>query len=141
LIASQLNQLLTVGVQHGASDIHFRPGDAPTYRVNGALHPLGETRLQPSDTREIAMSLIADPKVRDALDSIQEWDGSYAVPGAARFRVNVYRQRSSLAIVMRIIPVDVPTVEALGLPAVIKKIAREERGLIVVTGATGSGKT
>jgi twitching motility protein PilT len=130
-----------VGVQNGASDIHFRPGDAPTYRVNGVLHPLGDKRLGAQDTRAIASSLIADGTVREELDTLQEYDGSHAVPGAARFRVNVYRQRGSLAVVLRIIPAQVPTIEALGLPPVIQKIAEEERGLVVVTGATGSGKT
>lgn len=138
---TQLNQLLSVGVQHGASDIHLKPGDSPTYRVNGVLHPLGETKLTAPDTRAIAELIITDDGVRAGIKSLQEYDGSYAVPGAARFRVNVYKQRGSLAIVLRIIPVEVPTLEALGLPDVIKKISQEERGLVVVTGATGSGKT
>ena len=138
---TQLGQLLGVGVKNGASDIHFRPGDAPTYRVNGTLHPLGQTKLTAAHTRDIARLVISDPEVHKTLDALQEYDGSFSVPGAARFRVNVYRQRGSLAIVLRIIPPQPPSLEQLGLPEVIQRIARTERGLVVVTGATGSGKT
>ena len=75
------------------------------------------------------------------LREIQEYDTSYSIPGVARFRINIYRQRGSLAIVARVIPTEIPTIESLGLPAVLGKIAQEERGLILVTGATGSGKS
>jgi twitching motility protein PilT len=137
----QLGQLLSVGVKNGASDIHFRPGDAPTYRVNGQLHPLGQNKLTPAHTREIARLVITDPDQQNAVDTLQEYDGSFSVPGAARFRVNVYRQRGTIGIVLRIIPPQPPTIEQLGLPEVVTKIALSERGLVVVTGATGSGKT
>lgn len=138
---AQLQQMLIVGVKNGASDIHFRPGDAPTYRVNGALHALGDMRLSPSHTMSIAQQVVSDPATREKLAELQEYDGSYSVPGAARFRVAVYRQRGSLAIVLRIIPPSPPTLDGLNMPAVMKRIATFERGLIVVTGATGSGKT
>lgn len=136
-----LNKLLAVGVQNGASDIHFRPGDPPIYRVNGTLRPLKMERVGADHTRQIAQFLIADPAVRAGLDTLQEFDTSYGLPGTGRFRVNIYRQRGSLAIILRIIPDVVPTLESLGLPPVLQKIAREERGLILVTGATGSGKS
>jgi twitching motility protein PilT len=137
----QLGQLLSVGVKNGASDIHFRPGDPPTYRVNGQLHPLGQNKLTAQQTREIGRLVISDAQVQDTIDTLQEYDGSFSVPGAARFRVNVYRQRGSIGIVLRIIPAHPPTLEQLGLPEVVKRIAASERGLVVVTGATGSGKT
>jgi twitching motility protein PilT len=136
-----MNRLLTVGSQNGASDIHFRPGDPPTYRVNGSLRTLKGERLSADDTRAIAMMMISAPERQKEIDALQEFDGSYAVPGVARFRANVYRQRGSLSVIMRIIPSEVPTLDALGLPAVLKKIASSERGLVLVTGATGSGKT
>ncbi|RYG66314.1 type IV pili twitching motility protein PilT, partial [bacterium] len=96
-------KLLSVGIQYGASDIHFRPGDPPTYRVNGTLAPLKVDKLKPSDTRAIALHVIRDPAVRDGIDSVREHDTSYSLPGVSRFRVNVYRQRGSLALVLRII--------------------------------------
>jgi twitching motility protein PilT len=136
-----MNQLLAVGVQNGASDIHFRPGDPPTYRVNGVLRGLKSDKLTPQHTRQIALNLIGDPRVREEVDALQEHDTSYSVPGAARFRVNIYRQRGSLSAILRIIPAEPPTFESLGLPPVMKTIATLERGLVLVTGATGSGKS
>ncbi len=136
-----MNRLLTVGAQNGASDIHFRPGDPPTYRVNGVLRTLKGEKLLPADTRQLALNLISIPEVQKDIDRLQEFDLSYAVPGVSRFRVNVYRQRGSLSVILRIIPADVPTIDGLGLPEVMKKIASSERGLVLVTGATGSGKS
>jgi len=134
-------KLLSVGIEYGASDIHFRPGDPPTYRVNGTLAPLKVDKLKASDTRAIALHVIRDVNVRDNVDGIQEYDTSYSLPGVSRFRVNVYRQRGSLALVLRIIPAVIPTVEQLGLPPVLSTISENERGLVLVTGATGSGKS
>jgi twitching motility protein PilT len=130
-----------VGVQNGASDIHFRPGDPPIYRVNGVLRPLRTEKLAPEHTREVALHLIHDPEIKNRVDAIQEHDSSYGLVGVARFRVNIYRQRGTLAIILRIIPANVPTIEGLGLPEVLKSIASQERGLVLVTGATGSGKS
>ncbi len=134
-------KLLSVGIQYGASDIHFRPGDPPTYRVNGTLAPLKVDKLKPNDTRAIALHVIRDPAIRENIDRMTEYDTSYSLPGVSRFRVNIYRQRGTLALVLRIIPADIPSVENLGLPPVITEIAEMERGLILVTGATGSGKS
>ncbi|MFY2558112.1 type IV pilus twitching motility protein PilT [Corallococcus terminator] len=136
-----LNKLLTVGVQNGASDIHFRPGDPPIYRVNGALRPLKMDKLLADHTKQVAFHVISDPSVKKQLDTLQECDASYSLPGVARFRVNIYRQRGSLACILRIIPDEIPTIDGLGLPQVLKTIASNERGLVLVTGATGSGKS
>jgi twitching motility protein PilT len=136
-----LDKLLTVGVQNGASDIHFRPGDPPIYRVNGVLRPLRTEKLAPEHTREVALHLIHDPAVKTQVDTIREHDASYGLPGVARFRVNIYRQRGTLAVILRIIPANVPTIDGLGLPQVLKSIASQDRGLVLVTGATGSGKS
>ena len=136
-----MNKLLTVGVQNGASDIHFRPGDPPTYRVNGVLRALKGDRLLPAHTRQVAFNLISDPTARERVDQLQEHDCSYTIPGVSRFRVNIYRQRGSLSAVLRIIPAKIPTLTDLGLPPVLKQIAHEERGLVLLTGATGSGKS
>lgn len=137
----QLQRLLAAGVQHGASDIHLRVGDPPIYRVRGSLAPLKYDRLTPGDTLAIATLLIQDPDARAKIDRLQEYDTSYSIPGVARFRVNVHRQRGSLSMVLRIIPTEVPSVEGLGLPPVLKTIAEYERGLVLLTGATGSGKS
>jgi twitching motility protein PilT len=136
-----MNKLLALGVQNGASDIHFRPGDPPTYRVNGLLRALKSERLTPEHTKQIALNIVADPGVRAHIDSLQEFDTSYVVSGLSRFRVNIYRQRGALSAILRIIPAKIPTIDELGLPAVLKTIAGKERGLVLVTGATGSGKS
>jgi twitching motility protein PilT len=141
LDSATLNKLLALGVQSGASDIHFRPGDPPTYRVNGSLRAVKGEKLSAEHTRAIASTLIADPKVRERLDSLKEYDTSYAVAGVSRFRVNIYRQRSSLAMVLRLIPNEVPTLESLKVPPAVRALCNQERGLVLVTGATGSGKS
>jgi twitching motility protein PilT len=136
-----LDKLLTVGVQNGASDIHFRPGDPPIYRVNGVLRPLRTEKLLPEHTREVALHLIHDAEAKELIDTLREHDVSYGLTGVGRFRVNIYRQRGTLAVILRIIPNNVPTVDGLGLPPVLKTIASQDRGLVLVTGATGSGKS
>jgi twitching motility protein PilT len=130
-----------VGVQNGASDIHLRPGDPPIYRINGSLRPIKMERLQPEQTKQVAQHLIPDALVRNQLDAVQEYDTSYGLAQVGRFRVNIYRQRGSLAVILRVIPPEVPTLEGLGLPEVLRTIAGQERGLVLVTGATGSGKS
>jgi twitching motility protein PilT len=136
-----MNKLLGVGVQNGASDIHFRPGDPPTYRVNGALRALKGDKLTAANTREVALNLISDTEAKENIDNLQEYDTSYGVPGVSRFRVNIYRQRGSLSVILRIISTKIPTIDDLKLPAVLKQIASKERGLVLLTGATGSGKS
>ena len=136
-----LNQLLSVGVKNGASDVHFKVGGPPAYRVDGLLRNLKTESLRPDDTRTICELLISDTRVRDKLDEITEYDTSYSVPGAARFRVNVFRQRGSLSAILRIIPSEIPTITGLNLPAATGKFAEFERGLALATGATGSGKS
>lgn len=136
-----MNKLLTLGVQSGASDIHFRPGDPPTYRVNGVLRPLKTENLLPAHTRQLALNVITDPAVQSNIDALTEFDASYTLQNVSRFRVNIYRQRGALSLVLRVIPADVPTLEGLKAPEVLKKICAYERGLILVTGSTGSGKS
>jgi twitching motility protein PilT len=136
-----IQEILVSGVRHGVSDIHFRPGAPPLFRITGKMVPLKGDRLLPSHTEAIAKVLLGQMGDRIDLRDVQEYDTSYSVPGVSRFRVNIYRQRGSLAIVARIIPTVIPTMEQLGLPPVIEKIADEERGLVLVTGATGSGKS
>jgi twitching motility protein PilT len=136
-----MNKVLEYAVKNGASDIHFRPGETPAFRVSGELRPLKGDKLMPPGTKQIALNIVQDPLIRAAIDQVQEHDTSYSVPGVGRFRANIYKQRNAFAIVLRSIANEVPTLEGLRLPPVIKSIAETERGLVLVTGATGSGKT
>jgi twitching motility protein PilT len=105
------------------------------------LRPLKMEKLQPDHTRQVALHIVNDPLTKTQIDSLQEYDTSYGLPGVARFRVNIYRQRGTLACILRIIPDEIPTIDGLGLPQVLKTIAGNDRGLVLVTGATGSGKS
>src|SRR5205807_7948810 len=98
-------------------------------------------RLPPEQTRAIAQHLIATDEDRARLDKLRDYDCSWGMPGVGRFRVNILRQRSSFMLVMRVIPFDVPTFDTLKLPAILTTVAAAERGMILVTGVTGSGKS
>ena len=136
-----MDRFLAHGVRSGASDLHFLVGDRPSYRIDGALRPVKYERLGCGDTQQICEKLLGNKAARETMDELQEHDCSYSVEGVGRFRVNIYRQRGSLCCVLRVIPTTIPTLEALGLPDRVRKLADEERGLVLVTGATGSGKS
>jgi twitching motility protein PilT len=110
-------------------------------RIDGKLVPLTKQRLTPEQTKAIAKQLISNEDDRARIDKLRDYDCSWGMPGIGRFRVNILRQRSSFMIVMRVIPFDVPTFESLKLPAVLGEVANAERGMILVTGVTGSGKS
>lgn len=133
--------LLAAAAKHGASDIHFRPGAPPMCRVNKQLLPLKTNPLNAVDTESIARLVGGRSLANVTFEELQEFDASYSLPGVGRFRANIYRQRGSLAIVMRIIPSEVPELGGLGLPEIVQRIVEIERGLVLVTGATGSGKS
>lgn len=135
-----MDALLGHAVQLGASDIHFKVGARPSYRIDGKLLPVKCDPLTPASTREICASLVGCD-APDSIDRLQEHDSSYSVSGVARFRVNIYRQRNSLCCILRVIPGKVPSLEEMGLPEVVGTLAELERGLVLVTGATGSGKS
>ena len=137
----KLDRLLAYGVKNGASDLHFLIGDRPSFRVNGTLCHVKSDPLGAADTRSICEILLGNASSRDELDALQEHDCSYSIKGTGRFRVNMFRQRGSLCAILRVISAEIPTLEGLGLPAKVKELAEEERGLVLVTGATGSGKT
>jgi twitching motility protein PilT len=103
--------------------------------------PLTKQRLTPDQTKAIALRLISNDDDRGRIDKLRDYDCSWGMPGVGRFRVNILRQRSSFMIVMRVIPFDVPSFESLELPAVLQVVAATERGLVLVTGPTGSGKS
>jgi twitching motility protein PilT len=136
-----IDELLTVAVQSGASDLHLKVGSYPMMRVNGTLTVCSEDkRLDRSDTESMADTLFSADQ-REKFRRAQEVDLAYSVPGLGRFRCNVYQQRGTIALVLRVIPTRVKGIDELGLPPVLKTIAQEERGLMLVTGTTGSGKS
>ena len=136
-----VEQIIKAAIDRGASDLHIKAGDVFRARIDGKLVPLTKQRLTPEQTRAIALRLMPNEDDRGRLDKLHEYDCSWGVPGVGRFRVNILRQRSSFMIVMRVIPFDIPTFESLKLPSVLTTIAAAERGMILVTGITGSGKS
>ena len=136
-----LTELLKVAVASGASDLHLKAGSYPMMRVNGTLVVASEAkRLERTDTESIAAA-ICSPEHLEKFRKSQEVDLAYSVTGLGRFRCNIYQQRGTVAMVLRVIPTRVKNIDELGLPPVLKRIAQEERGLVLVTGTTGSGKS
>ena len=133
--------IIKAAVARGASDLHVKSGDVFRARINGQLIPFTKQRLTPDQTRAIASFLIPHERDRARLDDITDYDCSWGLAGVGRFRVNILRQRGSFMIVMRVIPIEIPTFDQLGLPQVMADIAAQERGLVLVTGVTGSGKS
>jgi twitching motility protein PilT len=136
-----MEKIIKAAVQRGASDLHIKAGDVFRARINGKLVPLTKQRLTPDQTKAIALKLISSEEDRARIDRMRDFDCSWGMPGVGRFRVNVLRQRSSFMIVMRVIPFTVPTIESLQLPEVLKPIAESDRGLLLVSGVAGSGKS
>jgi twitching motility protein PilT len=135
------NALCTL-VQLGGSDLHLKVKGPPLIRLDGELCPIeGLAPLIPEDTETAVRTMLADPIKLDELANQHEVDFSYSIAGIARFRVNAFRQRGTLSLVCRAIPHTIRTVSDLKLPAVISELAEEERGIILLTGTTGSGKS
>ena len=135
------NQFLGAAVKNGASDVHFKVGSSPALRVNGQLLPVKVPALQPEDTKRIAMHILSASHYHGNIEELRDHDTSYALEGVGRFRANIHRTKGTLGAIMRAIPFTVPDFAKLGLPKVLEKISQEERGLILVTGVTGSGKS
>ncbi len=133
-------EILKSAIQQGASDIHIKSGDFVRARIKGELIPITRQQLSPEQTRQLALRLIPQWD-RDRIDELRDYDCSWGAPGLGRFRINLLRQRGTLGIVMRVIPIEIPTLEQLNLPPVLSSIAERERGLVLVTGVTGSGKS
>lgn len=134
--------LARMGVERGASDIHLTVMRPPTLRINGKLVSLDEfPNMAPADTYKFGRELMADEKIFRQIDEQGHADFSLSLPGVGRVRVNVYAQRGSYAIAIRLIPMDVPDIDTLGLPGVCKELPLKGSGLILVTGPTGSGKS
>src|SRR5688500_11308065 len=136
-----MEKIIKAAVDRGASDLHIKAGDVFRARIDGRLVALTKQALTPDQTKAIALRLIHNEEVRQRIDKILDYDCSWGAAGIGRFRVNILRQRGSFMIVTRVIPFTIPTVESLALPPVISKLADAERGMILVTGVTGSGKS
>ena len=136
----QVNDFLKQMVACGGSDAHLKVGMPPGVRVSGEIQSQGNTPLRPEHTEAIARALLDDEQWAD-FERNGDLDCSYSIPGTARFRVNVMRQRGSISLVLRYIPNDIPSFEQLGLPEICKTLAARPRGLVLVTGPTGSGKS
>jgi twitching motility protein PilT len=136
-----MEKIIKAAVERGASDLHIKAGDVFRARINGKLVALTKQRLTPDQTRAIAAKLISSDEDRARIERLRDFDCSWGMPGVGRFRVNVLRQRSSFMIVMRVVPFTVPTIESLRLPETLMEVAVSERGLVLVTGVSGSGKS
>ncbi len=137
----ELADILNVALKARASDIHIKAGLPPIYRIDGALRPLPKApRISPDMARNMAMEIMSD-RQKARFEETREVDLAYGVPGLGRFRVNAFSQRGTISLVLRAIPYEILGIDELLLPPVLKKIANEKRGLILVTGATGSGKS
>jgi twitching motility protein PilT len=137
-----LHAALRTLVDHEGSDLHLKVPSPPMMRVHGTLAPLPDAEpLGPGDTERVLEELISADDKRAEFDAEGEVDFAYSIPGFARFRVNAFRQRGAISIVMRTIPFTIRSIADLGLPPVISELAEEERGIILVTGTTGSGKS
>jgi twitching motility protein PilT len=138
---SRIDDLLKMAMSFGASDLHLRAGSFPVIRVNGELRPVSNVnRLTQEETLEMAFAMMSNRQKQHFKEAF-EVDIGYSVSGLGRFRVNIFQQRSSVGIVARVIPDHIRSFNELGLPPVLNKIAEEQRGLVLVTGTTGSGKS
>src|ERR671933_1190824 len=135
------SEILLAVVKQKASDLHLTAGAPPMLRVRGALVPMeGLPNLTPTDTRELIYAILNSSQ-RQRLETDWQIDFAYAVPGVGRFRVNAFFQRGSLGAAFRLIPSETVPLEKLGMPAVIREFAKKPRGIVLVTGPTGSGKS
>ena len=140
-MSSPIDQLLTIACSKGASDLHIKGGSFPFIRVNGELQPMVEAqRLSAEDTLNMAFSIMNN-RQKQRFSDMSEIDIAYGVSGLGRFRCNIFQQRGTVGMVLRVIPTTVRSIEELRLPPVIEKLADNSRGLVLVTGTTGSGKS
>ena len=133
-------EILKVAVESGASDVHLTVASPPIMRVNGKLIRMNEERLMPEETLKIIREMLTEDQII-AFEKKGELDFSYSNPGLGRFRVNIYKQRGSYSMALRVVALTIPSMDDLKLPVILKDLAMKQRGLILVTGPTGSGKS
>ncbi|MBM4188645.1 MAG: PilT/PilU family type 4a pilus ATPase [Gemmatimonadetes bacterium] len=139
--AVPIERIIKAAVDRGASDLHIKAGDLFRARIDGKLVPLTKQRLTPDQTKAIALKLLPSERARASLESMLDYDCSWGLPGVGRFQFSILRQRSSVMIVMRVIPFAVPSIEQLGLPDQVRSLADLNLGLVLVAGVVGSGKS
>jgi len=137
---ANLHQLLKAMIEKGASDLHITTNSAPQLRIDGKLHPLKMPQLSPPETKQLCYSVLTDAQ-KHRFEEQSELDLSFGVKGLSRFRANIFVQRGAVAGAFRSIPYQIKTFEDLGLPRVVADLTKKPRGLILVTGPTGSGKS
>ncbi|WDT76622.1 MAG: PilT/PilU family type 4a pilus ATPase [Candidatus Manganitrophus sp.] len=137
---ANLHQLLQIMIEKGASDLHLTTGSAPQIRVNGHLTPLDLPQLTPADTKQLVYSVLTDAQ-KHRFEEENELDFSFGLKGFSRFRGNIFMQRGAVGAAIRTIPFKIKTFEELGLPHVVQELVKKPRGLVLVTGPTGSGKS
>src|SRR6266481_1365788 len=135
-----LSELLRKMTEQGGSDLHITTNSAPMVRVHGVLRPLEYAELSPAETKQLAYSVLTDAQ-KHRFEETLELDFSFGIKGLSRFRANIFNQRGAVGAVFRSIPYEIKSFEELGLPAVVTKLCEKPRGLILVTGPTGSGKS
>jgi twitching motility protein PilT len=140
-MAQGIDDLLRLAVEKKASDLHLKVGNNPYVRVDGTLIPLGDmSRVTPEEMLSMAFSMMTN-RQKQKFKETAELDMAYGVAGLGRFRVNVFQQRGNVGMVLRVIPTKIRTIDELNLPKVVDTICEEQRGLVLVTGTTGSGKS
>jgi twitching motility protein PilT len=140
-MAATMHDLLTIMIERGASDLHITTGTPPQIRLHGKLTPLTQfERLTPQDTQQLAYSVLNEGQ-KQKFEEENELDLSFGIQDMARFRCNVYRQRGAVAAAIRVIPIKIRSFDELGLPPVVEQLADRPKGLVLVTGPTGSGKS
>jgi twitching motility protein PilT len=135
-----IQDILRVAGEKKCSDIHLAVESPPAFRINGELLPLGTTNLSPEDTKNLAYAIMSED-LQNRFEQSGEVDFSYSLAGTGRFRINVFRQRGSIGLVIRLIPFTIPAIDSLRLPPVIEDLAKLHKGMVLVTGPTGSGKS
>ncbi len=136
-----IDEILKTGIERRASDIHLKVGNPPVLRIDGSLYPMVEqSRLNQESVISIAFGIMNNMQ-KQKFKEKNEIDLAYSVPGLGRFRVNAFQQRGTIGLVFRVVPSRIMTIEELNLPQIIEKLTVEERGLLLVTGSTGSGKS
>lgn len=136
----QIEEILERAAQDSASDVHLTVGIPPKMRVNGSLADMPYEKLTADDTMEIAKSIMNEEQMRNFMER-GEYDLSFSIPGRGRYRVNIFRQRGAAALAIRLVAVQIPAPEELGVPESVIDLYQRRRGLVLVTGPTGSGKS
>src|SRR4030066_415768 len=139
-MSTNLYELLQLSIQRGASDLHITTGSAPQMRINGKLSPVGSKELTASDTKQMCHSILTESQ-KHRFEEENELDLSFGIKGLSRFRANIFMQRGAVAAAIRSIPFQIRSFEELGLPPIVKELVKKPRGLVLVTGPTGSGKS